>query len=104
MAYSETFLKAAFNRIKARLEKKIVSSIKQAAVEMRHAPEQLQKEWELFKDEIADEASRLEAIDDLETASQTMSSKNSEMNTAQERIDNMRRKVKKLIKEVEGRN
>ena len=100
MNNSDTLLKAAINRITARLGEKIIETAAELAVKAQDAPEQLKKEWELLKEEIYQEAERLEDESNpkKEKNSDFEQSTNSKPIT---KIDQIRGKVSKLNKKIE---
>ncbi len=104
MNSSETLAKAAFNRLKARLGKNFLSSLSETANFMKDAPEVIQKEWDLLKEEIIIEAERLDQLENKETSSQDISLNKEEVDDDQNTIDRIREKLSKLTNQLEEGN
>ena len=100
---SEILLKAAVNRIAARITEKVISSAKQFTEIADELPQKLQNEWSSLKEEIIAESERLEK---KTTASNETISKEqlSKEDSIQTQIDNLRSKVIELNKDIEGKN
>ena len=64
MSNSENLLKATLNRIKARLEEKLIKKANEASVFAKEAPDRLKKELEILKTEIFEEAERIQKEED----------------------------------------
>ena len=103
MSDSDILLKAAINRITARITKKLINSAQEFSEIAEELPQKLQDEWSSFKDEVIEESQRLEK--------QTNSSKekNSDQQSTKEdltqvQIDNLRLKVIEINKRIEERN
>ncbi len=99
MTASETLIKAAFNRLKARMEKSIFSSISKTKSVMKEAPDQIRKEWDILKEEIIDEAYRINQVKDEE-----LSSEQKVASDSQSKVDKIRAKLANLTKQVEELN
>tara|TARA_Y100001968_G_scaffold3786_1_gene3318 strand:+ start:102 stop:413 length:312 start_codon:yes stop_codon:yes gene_type:complete len=100
---SEILLKAAMNRIAARLTQKVVNSALEFTEIAEELPQKLQKEWSSFKKEVIEESERLEKKTNAskERSSQEQSSKE---DLIQIQIDNLRSKVIDINKNFEGKN
>ena len=59
MSDSEILLKAAINRIAARITKKVINSAKEFTEVAEELPQKLQNEWSTFKEEVIEESLRL---------------------------------------------
>ncbi|WP_320663361.1 hypothetical protein [Prochlorococcus sp. MIT 1223] len=108
MNSSDTLLRAALNRLSARLGKKIVNTAAEIAVLAKDAPDQLKKEWEILKEEIYEEAEKLksdsnnEKRSDSDFSEEFDSSFSEEFNSDQirDKIDRIRGKVAALNKKI----
>tara|TARA_B100000902_G_scaffold44779_1_gene52371 strand:- start:112 stop:423 length:312 start_codon:yes stop_codon:yes gene_type:complete len=100
---SEILLKAAINRIAARITEKVINSAQEFTGIAEELPQKLQNEWSSFKEEVIEESERLEkkANSTKEKSSKEQSSKE---NLIQTQIDNLRSKVIDLNKDIEGEN
>ena len=103
MSDSEILLKAAINRIAARISEKMIKSVQELSEISEDLPQQVRKEWSNFKDEVIEESERLEK--------KTNSSKERKKNPKQTRedliqdqIDNLRSKVIEINKNIEENN
>ena len=103
MSDSEILLKAAFNRITARITEKLLNSAQELSEIAEEIPQRLQDEWSSFKEEVIEESERLEK--------QTHSSKEKNSNQQstkedliQAQIDKLRSKVIEINKNIEEKN
>ena len=103
MSDSEILLKAAINRIAARITEKVINSAQEFTEIAEELPQKLQNEWSSFKEEVIEESERLEK---KTNASKEKSSKEqlSKEDLIQIQIDNLRSKVIHINKEIEGKN
>lgn len=102
MTKSDTLLKAALKRLKARVEEKIVDSAAELSVIMQEAPSKIQAEWEILKEEIYEEAEKIENDNFQEEEKSTSDwRKIKENQTPIKKIDIIRAKVLELTKKVE---
>ena len=102
MNNSDTLLKAAINRLTVRLGEKIVDTASLMASLAQEVPMNLQKEWELLKEEIYEEAERLKQEEDNQNnPSYKDSEKESEFKSPIEKIDEVRSKVGALNKKID---
>ena len=60
MTQPQTLLQAALNRLSARLGSGLADAAADLAVLAQDAPERLRQEWDLFREEVEQEARRLE--------------------------------------------
>ena len=103
MSDSEILLKAAINRIKARITEKLINSAQDLTEIAEELPQKLQNEWYSFKEEVIEESER------LEKKSNESKEKSSEEHLRKEdsiqiQIDNLRSKVIDINKYIEGKN
>ena len=103
MSDSEILLKAAINRIAARITEKVINSAQEFTEIAEELPQKLQNEWSSFKEEVIEESERLEK---KTNASKEKSSKEqrSKEDLIQIQIDNLRSKVIDINKDFEGKN
>ena len=103
MSDSEILLKAAINRIAARITEKVINSAQEFSEIAEELPQKLQNEWSSFKEEVIEESERLEK---KTNASKETSSKEQlgKEDLIQIQIDNLRSKVININKEIEGKN
>ena len=103
MSDSEILLKAAINRIAARITEKVINSAQEFTEITEELPQKLQDEWSSFKEEVIEESER------LEQKSNVSNEKNSKEQLSKEdliqiQIDNLRSKVIDTNKDIEGGN
>ncbi|WP_269612151.1 hypothetical protein [Prochlorococcus marinus] len=103
MSDSEILLKAAMNRIAARITDKVINSAQEFTEIAEELPQKIQNEWSSFKKEVIAESERLER---KTNATQEKSSKEqlSKEDLIQVQIDNLRTKVIEINKDIEGKN
>ncbi len=103
MSDSEILIKAAINRIAARLTEKVINSAQEFTEIAEELPQKLQNEWSSFKKEVIEESERLEK---KTTVSKDKSSKEqlSKEDLIQIQIDNLRSKVIGMNKDIEDKN
>ena len=91
------------NRIAARITEKVINSAQEFTEIAEELPHKLQNEWDSFKEEVIEESERLEK---KTNASKEKSSKEqlSKEDLIQFQIDNLRKKVIEINKDIEGRN
>ena len=100
MSDSEILLKAAINRIAARITKKVINSAQEFTANAEELPQKLQNEWSSFKEEVIEESERLGG---KTNASKEKSSKEqlSKEDLIQKQIDDLRSKVIDINKCIE---
>ena len=103
MSDSEILLKAAINRIAARITEKLINSAQEFTEIAEELPQKLQNEWYSFKEEVIEESERLEKKTNKskEKSSEEQLSKE---DLIQIQIDNLRSKVIDINKDIEGKN
>ena len=101
MNNSDTLLKAAINRVSARLGEKIIDTAAKLADSAKVAPENLRQEWELLKEEIYQEAERLENESMQKDDDVSLDDSINPISPI-EKIDLIREKVSKLNKKIEN--
>ena len=103
MSDSEILLKAAINRIAARITDKVINSAQEFTEIAEELPQKIQNEWSSFKEEVIEESERLEK----KTNASREKSSNEQLNKEdliQIQIDNLRSKVIDINKDIEGIN
>ncbi len=87
MTNSDYLLKAAIKKVAEKLNEILVGKIEEAANIAQDAPEILKKEFDIFKESIIEEASRMEKAENIQ--------ENDSTNTYQDS------KIKKALNEIE---
>ena len=103
MSNSEILLKAAINRIAARITEKLINSAQEFTEIAEELPQKLQNEWYSFKEEVIEESERLEKKTN-ESKEKSSEEQLSKEDLIQIQIDNLRSKVIDLNKDIEGKN
>ena len=103
MSDSEILLKAAINRIAARITEKVINSAQEFTEIAEGMPQKLQDEWSSFKEEVIEESERLEKNTGTAKA-QKSNKKPTREDMIQSKIDNLRSKVIDINKNIEGEN
>ena len=103
MSDSERLLKAAINRINARIPEKLINSSQEFSEIAEEIPHKLQDEWSIFKEEVIEESQR------LEKPPHTKKEKNPNHQSTKEdllqaQIDKLRSKVIEINKSIEEKN
>tara|TARA_Y100001968_G_scaffold241836_1_gene225425 strand:- start:1028 stop:1336 length:309 start_codon:yes stop_codon:yes gene_type:complete len=102
MQNTETLLKAAFNRLSARLGEKAIEAAAEIVLIAKEAPDELKKEWELLKNEIIKEAERLNREDNKENLNNNSYKQQSSNDKTLEKIDRIRSKIVSLNKIIDS--
>ena len=103
MSDSEILLKAAINRIAARITEKLINSAQEFTEIAEELPQKLQNEWYSFKEEVIEESERLEKKTN-ESKEKSSEEQLSKEDLIQIQIDNLRSKVIDLNKDIGGKN
>ena len=105
MSSTDKLLKATLNRLRARIGQNLINSAVELAVIAKEAPEKLQKEWELFQEEVIEEANQLgKESKEEEVSESNFKSQNHGIEKSQQKIDEIRAKVADLSERVEANN
>ena len=106
MSDSEILLKAAINRIAARITEKLIHSAEELTELAEEMPQKLKEEWSSFKDEVIQESERLEkkAKNTNTSKDQNTKQNSTKKDLIQIQIDNLRSKVIELNKNIEEIN
>ena len=103
MSDSEILLKAAINRIAARITEKVINSAQEFTEIAEELPQKLQNEWSSFKEEVLEESERLEKNTNTSKDHSSKEQLNKE-DLIQIQIDNLRSKVIDINKDIEEKN
>ena len=90
MSNSDYLIKATLKKVSERLNKTFKGKVEEAANVAQEVPEILKKEIEDFKDEIIQEAERLEEIDSNDNLSNTKVSLNPKIDQSSEKIESIK--------------
>ena len=106
MVSSEKLLQATLNRLSTRIGLKLIASANEMAEAIKTAPEKVRTEWELFQEEVFDEAERLQNESNAETSNPNKKeAQHSERDTTlQGKIDLIRAKVEELSNKLEAKS
>ncbi len=106
MRDTDTLLKAAVNRIAARISGRLIDSAQGLSEIADEIPQKLKEEWVNFKDEVIKESERLELQKKKETSSEktTTTKTSDEEDLIQGQIDDLRSKVIEINKNIEEKN
>ena len=96
MSNSDYLIKATIKKISERLNRTFVEKAEEAANAAQEVPEILKKEIEDLKDDIIQEAKRLEEIDSDDNFRQQKVSSNSKIEQSLEKIESIKTSLKNL--------
>ena len=103
MSDSEILLKAAINRITARIQEKLIKSAEEFSEIAEEIPQKIQDEWSNFKEEVIKESERLEKKTNLSKEKNSNQQSNKE-DLTQVQINKLRSKVIEINKSIEEKN
>ena len=103
MTPPDALLRAAMNRLIARVGEGVADAAAGVAVAVQDAPERIRQEWDLFQEEVKAEAERLQHEDQPRSASAADRS-GTEHESLQQRIDRLRAQVADLSTRLEERS
>ena len=103
MSDSEILLKAALNRIAARITEKVINSAQELTEIAEELPQKIQNEWSSFKKEVIEESERLQKKTNTSKEKSDKEQLTKE-DLIQIQIDNLRSKVIDINKYIEGKN
>ena len=104
MSNSDYLIKATVKKISERLNKTFIGKVEEAANAAQEVPEILKKEIEELKDEIIQEAKRLEEIDSEDNFSKPKDSLNPKIDQSLEKIESIKIYLENLNDLLENRN
>ena len=90
MSNSDYLIKATVKKISERLNKTLIEKVGEAANVAQEVPEILKKEIEELKDEIIQEAKKLEEIDSNENSNKSASSSNPKIDQSLKKIGSIK--------------
>ena len=96
MSNSDYLIKATINKISERLNKTLIGKVEEAANAAQEVPEILKKEIEDLKDEIIQEAKRLEEIDSDDNFRKPNASLNPKIDQSLEKIESINNYLENL--------
>ena len=96
MSNSDYLIKATVKKISERLNKTFIGKVEKAANVAQEVPEMLKKEIEDLKDEIIQEAKRLEEIESDDNLSEPKASINPQVEQSLEKIESIRTYLENL--------
>ena len=96
MSNSDYLIKATVKKISERLNKTFIGKVEEAANVAQEVPEILKKEMEDLKDEIIQEAKRLEEIDSNDICSKPKESLNPKIEQSSEKIESIKTYLENL--------
>ena len=103
MSDSEILLKAAINRITARIQEKLIKSAEEFSETAEEIPQRLQDEWSSFKEEVIKESERLEQKTNL-SKEKNSNKQSTKEDLTKAQIDKLRSKVIEINKSIEEKN
>ena len=103
MTLPDALLRAAMNRLIARVGEGVADAAAGVAVAVQDAPERIRQEWDLFQEEVKAEAERLQHEEQPRSASAAERS-GTEHESLQQRIDRLRAQVADLSTRLEERS
>ena len=103
MSDSEILLKAAINRITARIQDKLIKSAQEFSEIAEEIPQKLQEEWSNFKEEVIEESERLEKNKNS-SKEKDYNEQSTKEDLTQVQIDKLRSKVIEINKRIEERS
>ena len=96
MSNSDYLIKATVKKISERLNKTFIGKVEEAANVAQEVPELLKKEIEEFKDEIIQEAKRLEEIETDDNLRETKPSLNPKIEQSLSKIESIKTYLERL--------
>ena len=96
MSNSDYLIKATVKKISERLNKTFIGKVEKAANVAQEVPEMLKKEIEDLKDEIIQEAKRLEEIENNDNLRKPKTSLNTKVKQSLERIESIKNYLENL--------
>ena len=104
MSDSDILLKAALNRIRARISEKLINSAQEFTEIAEEMPQRLQDEWSSFKKEVIEESERLATKTRTSERRRNPEKRSTKEDKIQIQIDNLRSKVIAINKNIEVGN
>ena len=104
MGSPDALIRAAVHRIGARVGHGLADTAAELAVFAKDAPERLRQEWELFQEEVREEAERLERGHSPSDDSDLAPTQRPPVESPQQVIDRLRARVADLSQRIEARS
>ena len=104
MSAPQTLVQAALNRLTARLGSGLADAAASLAVLAQDAPDKLRQEWQLFLEEVEQEAERLEQPEAEVSSAPTTPWPEPAAADPQEQIDDLRAQVARVARRLEDRS
>ena len=101
MSNSDYLIKATVKKISERLNKTFIGKVEEAANVAQEVPEILRKEIEDLKDEIIQEAKRLEEVESGDNLRKPKSSLNPKINQSLEKIESIKTYLENINELIE---
>ena len=98
MTNSDYLLKAAIKKVTEKLNEILVEKIEEATNIAQDAPEILKKEFDILKESIIEEASRMEKAENIEKHEATNNYQNSKIEKAFNEIEGINKQIDSLNK------
>ena len=100
MTNSDYLLKAAIKKVTEKLNEILVEKIEEATNIAQDAPEILKKEFDILKESIMEEASRMEKADNVQENETTNTYQNSKIKIALNEIEIINKKINLFNKKI----
>ena len=104
MSAPQTLVQAALNRFTARLGSGLADAAASLAVLVQDAPDKLRQEWQLFLEEVEQEAERLEQPEAEVASASSPPWPEPAAADPQEQIDDLRAQVARVARRLEDRS
>ena len=101
MSNSDYLIKAIVKKVSERLNKSFIGKVEEAANVAQEVPEILRKEIEDLKDEIIQEAKRLEEVESGDNLRKPKSSLNPKINQSLEKIESIKTYLENINELIE---
>ena len=104
MTNSDYLLKAAIKKVTAKLNEILVEKIEEATNIAQDAPEILKKEFDILKESILEEASRMEKAENVQKNAHNNTYQNSKINQALNEIKVISNQIEVFNKKINNSN
>tara|TARA_B100000700_G_C14665889_1_gene678505 strand:- start:160 stop:468 length:309 start_codon:yes stop_codon:yes gene_type:complete len=101
MSSKEVLIKATINRLNARIGQKAIDIASEISSIAQNAPEEIKIEWEIFLQEVFDEAERISKEESQVDSDKANNYSPSSESNLQKKIDLLRKKVSELSNKFE---
>ena len=103
MTNSDYLLKAAIKKVTEKLNEILVEKIEEATNIAQDAPEILKKEFDILKESIIEDASRMEKADNIQENETTNTYQNSKIKTALNEIEIIKKQIDLFNKKINNK-